>query len=111
MEPSGVILATSIRWARGLHERSRGLRAGPPLRTGEVLILSPARQIHTFGVRYGIDVVFCDRDWRVRHIVRNMRPRRITRLVLSGHHAVEMTGGSLPGHVSVGDRLRVLPED
>jgi len=63
--------------ARGMAGRLRGLlcRArAPGPRTG--LLLSPCNAVHTFGMRYGIDVAFIDREGRVLRLVRNLRPWR-----------------------------------
>lgn len=77
-------------------------------------MIEPARQIHTFGMRYAIDVCFCDRAGRVLHVVRGMRPRRVTKLVLRARLAVEMKAGSLrplrPGdQLSLVDRSDLYP--
>lgn len=70
---------------------------GPVLGLGEALIIEPARQVHTFGMLYTIDVCFCDRAWKVLHVVTFLRPRRLTRLVLRARYAVEAPAGSLEG--------------
>ena len=41
-----------------------------------VLVLRPCRQVHTFGMRFPIDVAFCDRYGFVLHTV-TMPPRRV----------------------------------
>ncbi len=82
----------------------RGLLAGPPLAAGEALVIERARQVHTFGMRYPIDVCFCDRSWHVLHAVRAMRPRRVTRWVGRAFFAVETRAGEL-ADVGAGDQL------
>ena len=82
----------------------RGLLDAPPLGPGEALVIERARQVHTFGMRYPIDVCFCDRSWRVLHVVAAMRPRRVTRWVARARFAVEARAGEL-GDVGVGDQL------
>jgi len=60
-------------WARlrGLLGRVRPLGR----RTG--LWLSPCWAVHTFGMRYPIDVAFIGRDGRVQRLVRDLGPSRI----------------------------------
>lgn len=70
-------------------------------------MLLGGRQVHTFGMGYPIDVCFCDRDWRVLHVVRSMRPRRMTRWVLRARVAIEMRAGELSG-VRPGAQLSVV---
>ena len=82
----------------------RGLLGMKPLRSREALILEPAKQVHSFGMTYPIDVLFCDAEWKVRHKVSRMKPRRMTRFVMSSRYALEMAAGEAE-EVSVGDYL------
>jgi uncharacterized membrane protein (UPF0127 family) len=56
--------------------RLRGLLGRSELRPGEGLLLRPASAIHTCFMRFPIDAVFLDRDWRVLGIRGDVRPWR-----------------------------------
>jgi uncharacterized membrane protein (UPF0127 family) len=56
--------------------RLRGLLGRSELRPGEGLLLRPASAIHTCFMRFPIDAVFLDRDWRVVGISGDVRPWR-----------------------------------
>ncbi|MFN2588065.1 MAG: DUF192 domain-containing protein [Actinomycetota bacterium] len=101
---TGNIVAERVHRARTWRERGRGLLGREPLRPAEALVIEPARQLHTFGMRYAIDVCLCDRDWRVLHVVPSMRPRRLTRWVPRSRFGVEMPAGSMPP-LRPGDQL------
>lgn len=102
----GVVVAERCEWATGPGERLKGLIGREGLRGGEALILSPGRQVHTFGMRDDIDVIFCSSDWSVLHVVRSMVPRRITRFLWKAKYVVELpVGGAAP--VAPGDELAV----
>ena len=101
---TGRVIAERVRWAGTPRERARGLLGGPVLAPEEVLVIEPARQVHTFGMRYAIDVCFCDQGWKVVHVVTVLRPRRLTRVVLRARYAVEAPAGSLEG-LERGDQL------
>jgi uncharacterized membrane protein (UPF0127 family) len=58
---------------------------------------------------YPIDVVFCDGDWQVAHVVRAMRPARITRPVFKARYVLELPVDAAAG-LEVGDRLRITGE-
>lgn len=60
--PGGRLVA---RIATRFTARARGLLGGPPLELDEALLIAPCSSIHTFGMRYPIDVVFLDRNARV----------------------------------------------
>ena len=52
------------------------LRAG---RAGEGLLIPRCRSVHTFGMRFPVDLVFLARDGRVLELRRSVQPRRIVR--------------------------------
>ena len=56
--------------------RMKGLLGRSELRPGEGLLLRPASAIHTFFMRFPIDAVFLDRDWRVVGIEGDIAPWR-----------------------------------
>ena len=88
--------------------RLKGLLSRSEPEPAVALVLAPARQVHTIGMRFAIDVVFCDRGWRVVHVVRSMRPNRVTKWIGSARYAVELAAGCAAG-VKVGDQLSPSP--
>jgi uncharacterized membrane protein (UPF0127 family) len=70
-------------------------------------VIPRARQVHTFGMRYPLDVIFCDGTWVVVHVVRDMPPGRITKWVRRARYAVELPSAVRSTRVGVGDRLRI----
>jgi uncharacterized protein len=106
---SGTVIASQVQWARSAADRTKGLIGVDALPLGTVMVFEPARQVHTFGMRFPLDLVFCDRDWRVLHVIRSMPPRRMTRLVWRARFALELAGASLPEEVKVGESLELIP--
>lgn len=89
----GDVLA-SAEVARGVRERAQGLlghRDAAEL-TG-ALVLRPCRQIHTLGMRFPIDVAFCDRRGVVLR-TRTVVPWRVTRVVWRSGFVVEAAAGA-----------------
>jgi uncharacterized protein len=84
-----VLAAAEVAITR--RERARGLMGREDLEG--VLILRPCRQVHTFGMRFPIDVAFCDRYGFVLHKT-TMPPRRLSRLVWRSFFAIEAPDGS-----------------
>ena len=87
--PSGTVLAERVRWARSVASRARGL-IGAPLGPAEALILQPGKQVHSFFMKSPIDVVFCDAEWRVLHVVSPLDPWRISKWVRGASYAIEL---------------------
>ncbi|CAN5551523.1 hypothetical protein BH24ACT26_BH24ACT26_16430 [soil metagenome] len=103
--PSGEPLAERALWAHGFAQRAKGLIAHAPLEPGEALVIDGGSQVHTFGMRYEIDVLFCDKHWVVLHVLRRMPPRRVSRWVRRTRYIVELTGGAAPDEVAPGVQL------
>ena len=66
-----------LREARGFRARLLGLAFLYSLDADDALLIRGCRSVHTFGMRFPIDVVFVDADWRVLRVVRDLGPRRI----------------------------------
>lgn len=98
-------VADQVMRASSLWERGAGLLALPPLQPGEALWLEPCGSIHTWGMRYAIDVLFLSPDFRVLAVWRDVRPWHIAWAPRGTHIAVELISGGAKDVVR-GDLLR-----
>ena len=57
--------------------RARGLLGRDGLEPGEGMLIDRAGSVHMFFMRFPIDVVFMDRDWRVVGVRHELRPWRV----------------------------------
>jgi uncharacterized membrane protein (UPF0127 family) len=93
--------------ARSFWSRLVGLLGRTALSEGEALIMPHCRSIHTLGMRFPIDVVFVDRDWRVVSLKSHLSPGRVTWPVWNAWGVVEVASGTLARvGLQVGDQLR-----
>ena len=93
------VLAT-VEVADRFESRLRGLLGRD--RFDGALLLRPARSVHTFGMRFPIDVAFCDRDLTVLDVVtmarhRLGRPRWRARCVIEAEAGAFERWGLAPG--------------
>ena len=58
-------------------ERMRGLLGTSKLNTNEGLLISPCSSVHTFGMRYTIDLIFLDNNWTIVKTVKSLQPWRM----------------------------------
>jgi uncharacterized membrane protein (UPF0127 family) len=87
--------------------RKRGLLDRDHLPLGTALVIAPCSAVHTFGMRFSIDVIFAARDGRVVKIVSDLGPRRLA-AAWRAFAAIEMAAGEAGRHgVSVGDVVTV----
>ena len=74
---------------------------------GEGLLLDRCYGIHTIGMRFPIDVIFCDRYGFVLHVSR-LRPGRVSKYVLRAYFAIEAAAGSFDRwEIGLGDVIEV----
>ncbi len=103
MRDTEVLAALEV--AESFADRSRGLLGRDGI--DGALLLRPARSVHTIGMRFPIDVAFCDRDLVVVDFVR-MRPWRLSRPRLRGRAVIEAEAGAFERwRLKVGDHLEV----
>ncbi len=102
---TGEELASRAHLASSPLSRMRGLLGRRGLPPGEAIILRPASSIHTFFMRFSLDVIFLDRDGVVLKVVRDLVPYRLSS-ARKARDTIEFQAGALDGRdVQVGDRL------
>ena len=71
------------------------------------ILLRPARSVHTIGMRFAIDVAYCDKDLRVLCTL-TMRPLRIGRPRPKAHAVIEARAGAFQRWgLEAGDTLEI----
>jgi uncharacterized membrane protein (UPF0127 family) len=63
--------------ATGFRTRLRGLAWRERAAAGPGLLIPRCASVHTFGMRFELDVYFLDRDGRVLSVRRRVPPRRV----------------------------------
>lgn len=110
-ETTGRVVAEHLEHATSWWARFRGLMLRRTLPEGAGLRIEPCSSIHMMFMRFPIDAVFYDRDYRVTKVARRVRPwvgisagGRGTRGV------IELPAGAASG-IEPGHRLRVEAQD
>ena len=86
-------------------KRRRGLLKHTSLESGEGLWIAPCEGVHTFGMKFPIDVVFLNRNKQVMKIRPNMVRGRIA-FSLRAHSVLELPAGTvMETDTRVGDQL------
>lgn len=107
IERTGEPLATTIEIAGDSRSRKKGLLGRDGLDSGHAFVIAPCQGVHTFGMRFAIDVVAVNRDGTVVKTRANVRPNRIV-MAWSAFAIVELRADSLRvSDLRIGDRLRV----
>jgi uncharacterized membrane protein (UPF0127 family) len=102
---SDAVIAESVVGAFDSATRRRGLLGRDGLPAGEALIIAPTNAIHTFFMRFAIDVAFVRRDGRIMKVRHSMAPWKMC-LAIGAFAVVEMPSGTLASSSTVeGDTL------
>ena len=109
-QTKGKELASQVRVARSLWARFWGLMGRRSLPEGHSVLITPCSSVHTFFMRFPIDVIFLDRDNIVVKIVPAMRPWRTALGGRGARSALELDAGAAESNgLEPGDVLR-LPD-
>jgi uncharacterized membrane protein (UPF0127 family) len=81
-----------IHVARAYGERRRGLAKMEPMPPGHGLHILRTNSVHTFGMRFALDLVWLGRRGRVVRIDRDVPPRRV-KLCVGARSVVETRAG------------------
>ncbi|HEV3401440.1 MAG TPA: DUF192 domain-containing protein [Acidimicrobiales bacterium] len=91
--------------ASSFRDRSRGLLGRDGMEGG--LLIRPCHQVHSFGMRFPIDVAFCTKDLVVVRTL-SLRPGRMTRPSLKCCCVIEAEAGAFARwELRPGDQLAV----
>lgn len=101
-ERTGDVVASSVEVAETRASRRRGLLGRTSLDPSAALVLTPCISVHTAFMKFPIDVVFVDRDFLVRRIVR--MPAWRAAVDVGARSVIEFAAGGASG-LRVGDRV------
>ena len=105
---SGTIVANRVTVASRRLDRAVGLLGRSHLEAGEALWITPCHGVHTWFMRFSIDIIAMDADGVVVDAVSTLKPWRM-RLPKPGAYSVlELRAGTLlTSPVKVGDRIQI----
>jgi uncharacterized protein len=106
-------LATELTIARTHWTRFCGLMAtdASRFRRGQGLWISPSRGVHTFAMRFPIDVVYLDRASIVVHVEEELRPWRLASVRMQARSVLELPIGTIrESQTALGDQVDIFLE-
>jgi len=106
-----TVVAASVEVADSGPKRSKGLLGRKGLDPGSGLWIVPCEAVHTFWMQFPIDLIYLDRDLRIRKLRSNVRPWRLSGC-LTAHSVLELGVGTIQAsQVMPGDKLEFSPLD
>jgi uncharacterized protein len=105
---TGLVVASTLEPAFDSASRKKGLLGRDGLAPGHALIIAPSNMVHTFFMRFPIDILIVSRNGQVVKAAPNVPARRIVGS-WRGFAVVEMRAGSLTdSSTRIGDTLSVV---
>lgn len=99
------VLVSSLSLAGNGRARIKGLLGRDGLSAGEGLWILPCEAVHTFGMRFPIDLVYLDRKKRIRKLQSAVPPWRLS-ACFSAHSVLELAAGTIRAtQTQLGDKL------
>lgn len=106
----GAQLASSAKVASNFFSRLFGLMLKKNIGDEEALIFYQAPSIHTFFMRFPIDILFLGRQMKVKRIVYALRPWRLS-VCRGADTTIELSSGKIrQTKVEVGDQIEITPQ-
>jgi len=104
-----TLLADEARIGNTFFMRLIGLLNRNSLRKGEALILTPSNCIHSFFMRFTIDVIFLDKTGKIIKTLPSFKPFRLSPLYLHSNLVIELPENTLKlSQTQPGDIIKIL---
>ncbi|MGD0831764.1 MAG: DUF192 domain-containing protein [Terracidiphilus sp.] len=104
-------LAAAMVVAASGPKRNKGLLGRAGLAEGEGLWIVPCEAIHTFWMQFPIDLVYLDRQKRIKKLVSDVPPWRLSGC-LTAHSVFELPSGTIRRtQTQLGDELDILASE
>lgn len=83
----------NITKADNFFSRFKGLMFKKAMDKNCGLLIAPCGQVHTFNMRFDIDVVFLSKEFEVLHIESSMKPRKVSKIIANSYYVLELCSG------------------
>jgi hypothetical protein len=101
-------LADNVTIADTLLKRMKGLLGKKEMLNGEALSIKPCISVHTFFMKFPIDIVFLNKRNQVIAAIRNLQPNRITGFYFKSTSVLELPASVLEAtDTRVGDEIEI----
>lgn len=111
LKKDNILISDKIDMAETLKERVVGLMFKQRSDDQYGLYIPRCKSVHTFFMKYTLDLVFTDSEFNVVKTVKNLKPWRLSPLVFNAYGVVEFPAGVIEElKIDVGDKLELETE-
>jgi uncharacterized protein len=105
---TGKEIFSNVKLADTYLTRLVGLLSKSKLSDEEGLLITRCPSVHTFFMRFSIDVVFLNKDNKVVKLIGNMRPWRMSPWVREAENVLELNSQASDSKIKQGDILEFI---
>lgn len=103
-----TVIFNSLEKPTSFIKRNNGLMFRKKLQDHEALMITGCNFIHTFFMKFSIDVIYLSKKMEIKTIKRDVKPYRLTLPVFGASSVIECTAGNKNiSELSKGDKLYV----
>jgi uncharacterized membrane protein (UPF0127 family) len=108
MTSNGDVLCQKMIIVSDIIARMKGLMFSTELPDCDGFLINPCNSIHTFFMRYSLDLVFLDKKLKVIKVIYDLKPWRMSWIYFRSHQVLEMKAGTLKKNLNQGDTLEAI---
>ena len=106
-QTKNIILAEEVLLADNFLSRLKGLLGEKVLEKNRALIIQPCNAVHTFFMRFPIDIIFLNKDYKIIKIISCLKPFGFSGICWGAHLVAEFPSNTLnPNNSTIGDTLQ-----
>lgn len=94
--------------ATNIFSRMLGLMFSSGLPDCDGFLISPCNSIHTFFMRYSLDILFLDKNFKIVKAIYGLAPWRMTWVYFKSRHVLEMKAGTMKKGLHAGETLEAI---
>ena len=102
-----TLLLGNVMIADNFVKRLFGLMGRKHIDNDYGLIIKPCNSIHTFFMKFNIDIAFIDKNDRVIYIYRNLQSNKISRIFKNSSYVIECNADCLK-NLKIGDKIQII---
>lgn len=104
----GAVISHKMVTATNTFSRMLGLMFSEKLPDCDGFLISPCNSIHTFFMRYSLDVLFLDKNFKIVKVIYDLTPWKMTWIYFKSRHVLEMKAGTMKKGLNAGETLEAI---
>jgi len=102
------VLCENLKVADDFISRLIGLMFKKDMYGFDGLLIKQCNSIHTFFMRYAIDIIFLDKEYKVVKVIEDIKPWRATLMYFKASQVLELKSGTLKSRIKKDDQLEMI---